>query len=233
MGPDAPARDAHLLVIDDDDRIRALLKQFLSARGYRVSAASDAAQARGLMAALDFDLLIVDVMMPGENGLDLTSSIRSRSRLPILLLTARDLPEDRIEGLRRGADDYLPKPFEPEELLLRVDAILRRAAPPAVASAVAFGACRFDPGRGELTRAGKVVRLTSAEAALLTALAARPGKVIARADLAKGTLADQERSVDVQVTRLRRKIEDDPRQPVHLQTVRGAGYKLVADLAEG
>jgi two-component system phosphate regulon response regulator OmpR len=231
MGPDAPARDAHLLVIDDDDRIRTLTKQFLSAHGYRVSSAADAAQARGLMTALDFDLLIVDVMMPGESGLDLTSSIRGRSRLPILLLTARDLPEDRIEGLRRGADDYLPKPFEPEELLLRVDAILRRAAPPASAAPVAFGACRFNPSRGELTRNGAIVRLTSAESALLTALAARPGKVIARADLAKGTLADQERSVDVQVTRLRRKIEDDPRQPVHLQTVRGAGYKLVAELA--
>src|SRR5262245_53786514 len=128
MGHDAPARDAHLLVIDDDDRIRSLLKRFLSERGYRVSAAGDAEQARSLMSALDFDLLILDVMMPGETGFELTTAIRNRSRLPILLLTARDLPEDRIEGLRRGADDYLPKPFEPEELLLRVDNILRRAA---------------------------------------------------------------------------------------------------------
>jgi two-component system phosphate regulon response regulator OmpR len=229
MGPDAPPRDAHLLVIDDDDRIRSLLKKFLSSQGYRVSAAGDAAQARALMASLDFDLLILDVMMPGESGLDLTAAIRAKSRLPILLLTARGLPEDRIEGLRRGADDYLPKPFEPEELLLRVDNILRRAEPQVAAGPVAFGACRFDPIRGELTRNGEVVRLTSAEAALLSALAARPGKVIPRADLAGGAFAGQERSVDVQVTRLRRKIEDDPRQPVHLQTVRGAGYKLVAD----
>ena len=233
MGHDAPPRHAHLLVIDDDDRIRTLLKRFLSEHGYRVSAAADAEHARALMTALDFDLLIVDVMMPGENGFDLTTAIRNRSRLPILLLTARDLPEDRIEGLRRGADDYLPKPFEPEELLLRVDAILRRAAPPLASAPVEFGACRFDPGRGELTREGEVVRLTSAEAALLTALAARPGKVISRADLAGGAFAGQERSVDVQVTRLRRKIEADPRQPVHLQTVRGAGYKLVADPVAG
>lgn len=230
--PAAPDRDAHILVVDDDDRIRELLKQFLSKRGYRVSAAADAAHARALMASLDFDLLVLDVMMPGESGFALTADIRSRSRLPILLLTARDLPEDRIEGLRRGADDYLPKPFEPEELLLRIDAILRRAAPPQVQGAVAFGDCRFDVDRGELTRNGAVIRLTSAEAALLSALAARPGEVISRVDLARGTLAGQERSVDVQVTRLRRKIEADPRQPVHLQTVRGAGYKLVADLAE-
>jgi two-component system phosphate regulon response regulator OmpR len=229
MGPDAPSRDAHLLVIDDDDRIRSLLKKFLSAQGYRVSAAGDAAQARALMGSLDFDLLILDVMMPGESGLDLTAAIRAKSRLPILLLTARGLPEDRIDGLRRGADDYLAKPFEPEELLLRVDNILRRAEPSAAAGPVTFGACRFDPARGELTRNGDVVRLTSAEAALLAALAARPGKAIPRADLAGGAFAGQERSVDVQVTRLRRKIEDDPRQPVHLQTVRGAGYKLVAD----
>ena len=231
MAHDAPARDAHLLVIDDDDRIRSLLKRFLSEHGYRVSTAQDAAHARGLMTTLDFDLLIVDVMMPGESGFDLVSAIRRRSRLPILLLTARDMPEDRIEGLRRGADDYLPKPFEPEELLLRVDAILRRAAPTSNALVVTFGPCRFDVERGELTREGALVRLTSAEAALLSALAARPGEVIARADLARGTLAGQERSVDVQVTRLRRKIEHDPREPAHLQTVRGAGYKLVADVA--
>lgn len=228
MPPNAPSRDSHLLVVDDDDRIRTLLKRFLTDRGYRVSAAADAEHARALMKSLDFDLLILDVMMPGESGFDLTSAIRERSRVPILLLTARDLPEDRIEGLQRGADDYLPKPFEPEELLLRVDAILRRAAPRAAADAVEFGACRYVPDRGELSRSGKIVRLTSTEAALLSALAARPGEVIARADLAKGTLRGQERSVDVQVTRLRRKIEDDPRQPLHLQTVRGAGYRLIA-----
>ncbi len=225
------SRDAHLLVVDDDDPIRSLLKRFLSERGYRVTTARDAGQARTLLDTLDFDLLILDVMMPGEDGFSLTQAVRTESQVPILLLTARDLPEDRIEGLRRGADDYLPKPFEPEELLLRIDAILRRARPVLPEGEVAFGACRFDLRRQELTRDGEAVRLTSAEAALLAALSARPGEVLTRTELAKRTSAGQERTIDVQVTRLRRKIEADPRDPVFLQTVRGAGYKLVADPA--
>ncbi len=219
---------AHVLIVDDDDRIRTLLRTYLTGQGFGVTTAADAERARTLLEGMDFDLLIIDVNMPGEDGFDLTQSLRAHSAVPIVLLTARDLPEDRIEGLRRGADDYLPKPFEPEELVLRLEAILRRAGPPPSPREVNFGDCRFDLSEGELTRAGAPVRLTSAEAALLTALATRPGAVISRHELSEATSAGQERSVDVQVTRLRRKIEDDPRRPLHLQTVRGAGYKLVA-----
>jgi two-component system phosphate regulon response regulator OmpR len=231
MTTSVSSRDAHILVVDDDDPIRTLLKRFLSERGFRVTVAPNAAKARALLDTLDFDLLILDVMMPGEDGFSLTEGVRTESQVPILLLTARDLPEDRIEGLRRGADDYLPKPFEPEELVLRIDAILRRARPALPEGEVAFGECRFDLRRQELTRAGAPVKLTSAEAALLMALSARPGEVLTRTELAKRTSAGQERTIDVQVTRLRRKIEADPREPVYLQTVRGAGYKLVADPA--
>ncbi len=228
------ATGAHLLVVDDDDRIRTLLKRFLSDHGYAVTSAANAERARTLLETLDFDLLILDVMMPGEDGFSLTSALRAKGPTPIILLTARDLPEDRIEGLRRGADDYLPKPFEPEELVLRIEAVLRRAKPTDTASPVlGFGACTYDLERGVLSRDGELVHLTSAEAALLAALAARVGDVISRLELAEQTSAGQERSVDVQVTRLRRKIEVDPRQPVHLQTVRGAGYKLVAAPAGG
>lgn len=227
------APSAHLLVVDDDDRIRTLLKTYMSARGFRVTAAADAARARALLENMAFDLLILDVNLPGEDGFSLTEGLRAHSRVPILLLTARDLPEDRIEGLRRGADDYLPKPFEPEELVLRSLAILRRAGPPPTPREVAFGDCRFDLSAGELSRAGAVIHLTSAEAALLSALAENPGAVVSRFELAEATSAGQERSVDVQVTRLRRKIEDDPKRPLHLQTVRGAGYKLVAAAVSG
>lgn len=231
--PPSDAFKAHVLVVDDDERIRALLQAFLRENGYAVSLAADAARARALMAGMEFDLLVLDVMMPGEDGFALTASLRQTSSVPILLLTARDLPEDRIEGLRHGADDYLPKPFQPEELVLRMDAILRRAAPGLAADTVAFGDCRFNPSTAALTRAGAAVKLTSAEAALLSALAAKPGAVISRTALAKRTSAGQERSIDVQVTRLRRKIEDDPRDPVHLQTVRGEGYKLLAEPVAG
>lgn len=219
---------AHLLVVDDDDRMRDLLSRFLSEAGHRVTTASDAARARALLNTLAFDLLIFDVMMPGEDGLSLTGGVREASSTPIMLLTARDLPEDRIEGLRRGADDYLPKPFEPEELLLRIDAILRRVRSQPAPREVTFGSCWFDPSTGELLRDGRPVRLTAAEAALLVALASKPGEPFTRTELSRKTSTRQERSIDVQVTRLRRKIEDDPRQPMHLQTVRGMGYKLVA-----
>lgn len=219
---------AHILVIDDDARIRNLLKAFLNDKGYAASVAEDAAHARRLLNAMDFDLLIVDVMMPGEDGLALTAGVRDSANTPIILLTARDLPEDRIEGLRAGADDYLAKPFEPEELVLRIDAILRRAAPAPTPVTVMFGPCSFNLHTSELFKSGEPLRLTSAEATLLAVLAARPGQVISRGALATRTSAGQERSVDVQVTRLRRKIEDDPREPRYLQTIRGAGYRLMA-----
>ncbi len=221
--------DPHLLVVDDDDRIRDLLKRFLSMKGYRVTAAADAEAAARLVEALDFDLLILDVMMPGEDGISLTRRLRAKSDVPVLLLTARGLPEDRIEGLGAGADDYLGKPFEPEELALRAAAILRRRPKRAERREISLGACKFDLERCELRKHGQIVRLTDSEGALLKALAVRPDEVVPREELVKLTAAALERSVDVQITRLRRKIEEDPRAPVYLQTVRGSGYRLSPD----
>jgi two-component system, OmpR family, phosphate regulon response regulator OmpR len=224
-------QDPHLLVVDDDERLRALLQRYLSENGFRVSAASNAADARTLMKSMAFDLLIVDVMMPGENGFDFTRSIRATSGMPVLMLTAKGEAEDRIKGLECGADDYLPKPFEPRELLLRVAALLRRAAPPAEKATgdLSMGECRFDPARGLLTRRGKPVRLTSSEATLLQLFAANPGRPFSRTDLCARLGVALERTIDVQVTRLRRKIEEDPKLPLYLQTVRGVGYVLVPD----
>ncbi len=221
---------AHLLVVDDDDRIRELLKRYLSENGFRTSVASNAIDARKLMSAVEFDLLILDVMMPGESGFELTESIRTISDVPVLLLTARGLPEDRIEGLERGADDYLSKPFEPRELLLRVNALLRRARPVALnRQELTFGPCTFSVGRGELRFDGQLVKLTAGETALLKVLAQKPRTAISREILAKQTSTAMERSIDVQVTRIRKKIEEDPRAPIYLQTVRGVGYALMAD----
>jgi two-component system phosphate regulon response regulator OmpR len=226
--------DRHLLVVDDDDRIRDLLKEYLSRSGFRVTAAPDAAAARRLMQAIDFDLLVVDVMMPGEDGLSLTRALRARpgaaGRTPVLILTARGLPGDRIEGLSTGADDYLAKPFEPQELLLRIEAILRRAgASPAAARRVRLGRFTFDAGRGELTEGEEPVRLTEAEVRLLRQLAHAAHAPVDRLELARDTADATGRAVDIQVTRLRRKIEADPKNPRYLQTVRGVGYMLAPD----
>lgn len=221
---------AHILVVDDDDRIRALLKRFLTDNGFRASLAADAKEAKTLLGSVEFDLLILDVMMPGLSGFDLTEQIRGASNVPIMLLTARGLPEDRIEGLERGADDYLSKPFEPRELLLRINALLRRARPQARdRQSLAFGGCTFSPGRGELRRGEDLVKLTAGELALMRALSQKPGTAISRTTLAEQTAAVMERSVDVQVTRLRKKIEDDPKSPIYLQTIRGVGYALMPD----
>lgn len=221
---------AHLLVVDDDDRIRTLLKRYLSENGFRTSVASDAQQARTLMGSVEFDLLILDVMMPGETGFELTESIRGASNIPILLLTARGQPEDRITGLERGADDYLSKPFEPRELLLRINALLRRTQSAALEKRqLNFGDCVFSLGRCELRKGGELVKLTAGEAALLKALAQKPREAISREALAAQTDTGMERSIDVQVTRLRKKIEENPRTPIYLQTVRGIGYALMAD----
>ncbi len=221
----------HLLIVDDDTRIRTLLQRYLSENGYRVTAAKDATEARQLMASLDFDFIVLDVMMPGEDGFSLTKAIREKSNVPILLLTARGESGDRIEGLERGADDYLPKPFEPRELLLRIATILRRAGTPTetVRAIIQLGACRFDAERGELMRDGKPVKLTSAELQLMRVLAANPGQTFTRTDLSQRMGEVLERTVDVQITRLRRKIEVDPKLPLYLQTVRGIGYVLMPD----
>lgn len=228
--------ERHLLVVDDDDRIRDLLKEYLTRAGFRVSAAPGGAAARKLMETLDFDLAVFDVMMPGEDGFSLTRWLRERKgaagRTPVLMLTARGLPEDRIEGLKLGADDYLAKPFEPEELLLRIEAILRRAQARPVAATtalVSLGRCRFDTERGELSCDGAQVRLTEAEVALLRRLARSPHEPVERMELAKETVDPSGRAIDVQVTRLRRKIETDPKAPRYLQTVRGIGYLLAPD----
>jgi len=231
MNSPTALQDPHLLVVDDDERLRALLQRYLSTNGFRVSAAANAADARALMKSMAFDLLILDVMMPGESGYELTESVRAHSSVPILMLTAKGEAEDRIQGLERGADDYLPKPFEPRELVLRVSALLRRAAPPSRAahSEVRMGDCIYDPERGQLRRKGKPVKLTSSESALLQLFAANAGRSYSRTDLCARLGVALERSIDVQVTRLRRKIEEDPKLPLYLQTVRGVGYVLVPD----
>jgi two-component system phosphate regulon response regulator OmpR len=226
----ADAAHRHLLVVDDDDRIRDLLKQYLTRAGFRVTTAGDAAGARKLLEMLDFDLLILDVMMPGEDGLSLTRWVRKRGVTPVLILTARGLADERIEGLSQGADDYLIKPFEPQELLLRAEAILRRTGLRAPGPRkVKLGDFDFDLDRSELTRQGSPVRLTESEGQLLRLLAQNAHAPVDRLDLARDTADSTGRAVDVQVTRLRRKIEADPRNPRYLQTVRGVGYMLSPD----
>jgi two-component system phosphate regulon response regulator OmpR len=226
---------AHILVVDDDQRLRELLRNFLSRSGFRVTVAGNAAEARERLGSMDFDLMVLDVMMPGESGLDLTAALRHQKKpLPILMLTAMGEAKDRIAGLERGVDDYLPKPFEPRELLLRIGTILRRAAPPAAppaalpATIVRMGGMRFDTRRGELTAGDKRIKLTDAERALLSVFALNLGQDMSRDTLARLVGGEVNvRTIDVQVTRLRRKIEDDPKFPRYLQTVRGTGYRLV------
>ena len=224
-----PENAAHLLVVDDDRRIRVLLSRFLSAEGYRVTTAATAAEARLKLDGLSFDLLILDVMMPGETGFELARSIRKTSAVPILMLTARDEKESRIEGLETGADDYLSKPFEPRELSLRIANILKRAKPamPPPAESVRFGQFVFHIGRGELRRGEDIVRLTDREREMLRILSASPGETVPRMALSGNGGSLNERAVDVQVNRLRRKIERDPANPLIVQTVRGIGYRLV------
>jgi len=223
--------EPHLLVVDDDARLRDLLRRYLSENGFRVTVAADATEARANLASFAFDLIVLDVMMPGESGLDLTGALRASGRgprLPVLLLTAMAEPEDRVNGLEQGADDFLAKPFEPRELVLRIRNIIeRRGVADEPARSIRFGGFRFDPARGELFRGGEIVRLTAAEAGLLSSLAARAGEAVSREDLSQSAqFGGNIRNVDVQMTRLRRKIEPDPRYPRYLQTVRGTGYAL-------
>jgi two-component system, OmpR family, phosphate regulon response regulator OmpR len=226
--------EPHLLVVDDDPRLRELLRRYLSESGFRVTAAADTEEARGALASFAFDLVVLDVMMPGESGLDLTRALRAEGqprRLPILLLTAKAEPEDRVNGLEQGADDFLAKPFEPRELVLRIRNILERVAPPEpTEKAVRFGGFRFDLLRGELSRGDNVVHLTAAETGLLAALAAKAGQAVSREDLSQSAqFRGNVRNVDVQMTRLRRKVEVDSRYPRYLHTVRGTGYVLKPD----
>jgi two-component system phosphate regulon response regulator OmpR len=223
--------EPHLLVVDDDLRLQELLRRYLSENGFRVTTAADAAEARANLASFAFDLVVLDVMMPGENGLDLTRALRREGRVPVLLLTAMAEPEDRVNGLEQGADDYLSKPFEPRELVLRIRNLLqRRPAADADRREVRFGGCRFDLARSELFRGGDPIHLTAAEAGLLTSLAQNAGEAVSREELSlSGQFSGNVRNVDVQMTRLRRKIERDPRFPRYLQTVRGTGYVLKPD----
>jgi two-component system phosphate regulon response regulator OmpR len=229
------ALHAHILVVDDDERLRRLLVRYLTDHGFRVTAAADAAEARACLRSLRPDLMILDVTMPGETGLELVDDLRRGGdpELPVLLLTARGAPEDRIAGFEAGADDYLGKPFDPYELVLRARALLRRAGSVGTASAVDIGPVRlgdaeFDPARGELRNAAGPIRLTGGEIALLTALARKPNEILSREEIAEALGMEEpgERAIDVQVTRLRRKIERDSREPRFLHTVRGRGYVL-------
>ena len=229
--PDTLADDApHLLIVDDDRRIRDLLSRFLSGEGYRVTTAETAADARAKLKSLSFDLLILDVMMPGESGFDFAKSMRAASNdVPILMLTARDAAESRIKGLEMGADDYLSKPFEPRELSLRIANILKRAQPavaPPVES-VRFGPFVYHLARGELRKGEEIIKLTDREREMLRILAGTPGETVSRMALAGNGESVSERAVDVLVNRLRRKIERDPANPLYVQTVRGIGYRLV------
>lgn len=233
--PELP--EAHVLVVDDDERIRGLIQKFLARNGYWVTTARDAAHCRRLLTGLEFDILVLDVMMPGEDGFALTKDLRQTLTTPILLLTAKGDADDRIRGLEVGADDYLAKPFEPRELLLRINAILRRVPKTEIIGeapkSLTLGDVRYDIVRGELWRGEDIVRLTATESALMKIFAATPNEPIARSKLVEDLGSDdgqaQERAVDVQITRLRKKLESDPKTPRYLQTVRGAGYMLAPD----
>jgi two-component system, OmpR family, phosphate regulon response regulator OmpR len=224
---------AHILVVDDDDRLRDLLKKYLSDNGFRVTAAEDAQAARAKMASIAFDLIVLDRMMPGETGLEFAAAIRDSNTVPILMLTAMAETDDRISGLEVGADDYLTKPFEPRELLLRINSILRRLPveiDEMVPTEARLGEFVFNLEREELRQGNDMIGLTTAEARLLKILAEKPGAIFSR-DYLMDLVAPGggERTVDVQVNRLRHKIEPDPKLPRYLQTVRGQGYILRPD----
>lgn len=226
----------HILIIDDDDKIRTLLKEFLVRNNFLCTMARDAAQARRLLTGLEFDLLVLDVMMPGENGIDLIKSLRETLATPIILLTAKAGMDERIAGLEAGADDYLTKPFEPKELILRINAILRRVTDVSAeqdTKSLTLGEITYDLLLGELRNGTRLIKLTSTESSLMRIFAANRDQAIDRlrliGDLAKDGQAIQERAIDVQITRLRKKIEPDPKNPRYLQTVRGAGYMLAPD----
>jgi two-component system, OmpR family, phosphate regulon response regulator OmpR len=229
----APEDDAaHVLVVDDDRRIRVLLSTYLGKHGYRVTIAASAQEARAFLESISFDIIVLDVMMPGENGFDFAASLRRTSQVPILMLTARTESNDRVRGLEIGVDDYLGKPHEPKELLLRIGSILRRtkSEPPKTGIAVVrFGPFCFSLERGELRAHDEVVRLTERERDMLRLLCANCGESVSREALTGSGAAANERTIDVQINRLRRKIESDPANPVYLQTARGAGYRLIID----
>ncbi len=224
----------HILVVDDDDRLRSLLSKYLSEQGFMVTSVASAVEARGKLSAFIFDLLILDVMMPTETGLEFLSSWPDR-KIPVLMLSAMGETEDRIKGLELGAEDYLTKPFEPKELVLRIRAILRRVFTHEEKSQIVqFGEYRFDLSNSQLKRGDEVIYLTSNEAALLKALAQQAGTALSREELAKLIGGGgNERSIDVQMLRLRKKIEENDSKPLYIQTIRGAGYVLYGQKSGG
>lgn len=224
-----PDNAPHILVVDDDSRIRDLLTRYLSENGYRVTPASDAASARAALRGLTFDLIILDVMMPGQSGFEFAHDLRQTMTVPICMLTALSEKDHRVQGFEAGVDDYIPKPFEPRELLIRVRNILRRGRPVPVMEEVRMGPFTFNLARGELKQGDTPVKLTERERDLLRQFAQRSGLPIARHELASDDSTGSERAIDVQVNRLRRKIETNPTNPVYLQTVRGKGYILYTD----
>jgi two-component system, OmpR family, phosphate regulon response regulator OmpR len=229
---DLPDQAPHILVVDDDRRVRELLSRYLFEQGFRVTAAANTEEARAKAQSLVFDALVLDVMMPGENGFDYARKVRETSRVPILMLTARSNPNDRVTGLEIGADDYLPKPFDPRELILRLNNIINRAAGPrreVGGDVVTFGPFSYRIDRGELRREDEMIRITEREREILTILASAHGANVEREALAGAGGAAAERTIDVQINRLRRKTEVDPANPTFLQTVRGVGYRLAVD----
>lgn len=230
-----PDEAPHVLVVDDDRRLRDLLARFLGDHGYRVTTAANAAEADSRLSNLVFDAIVLDIMMPGENGFDFARRFRGTSNIPILMLTARADSADRINGLELGVDDYLSKPFEPRELILRLGNILKRTVVVETAQSgtrpdfVRFGPFIYGLARGELRQGEETIRLTEREREILTTLAEHASEQVPREQLAAQGSAINDRTIDVQINRLRRKIERDPADPLYLQTVRGIGYRLVTD----
>ena len=216
----------HILVVDDDDKIRELIKQFLNEKGFIVSTAANANEAKSRMEIFNFNLMVLDVMMPGQDGYDLTKEIKESGNIPIILLTAKGEVEHRIHGLGLGADDYLGKPFEPEELLLRIKNIIKKNIPPDVLASSKIGEAELNLNKMTIKLKEKVQKINSTEKKVLLKMLASPGKIFSRSEIGKISQISKERSIDVMITRLRKKIELNPKNPKFLQTIRGSGYVL-------
>jgi two-component system, OmpR family, phosphate regulon response regulator OmpR len=220
----------HILIVDDDDKIRDLLKQYLKNNNFFVSTAINASDAEEKLKIVKFDLAIIDIMMPGKDGLQLTKEIRDKIDLPIILLTAKGEAEDRVRGLELGAEDYLPKPFEPKELLLRIKNVIKRIKKDNhIITAIKIGKANVNIKKMEIYKDKKIIKINASEKILLENMITSAGKIFSREEISKITNLTQERSIDVLVTRLRQKIEPDPKNPKYLQTVRGTGYVLWLD----
>ena len=217
---------AHILVVDDDDRIRELLKEYLTEENYLISTSNNAENAKQKIEIIKFDIIILDIMMPGQSGLDLTHSLREKINTPIILLTAMGEPNERIEGLEKGADDYLAKPFEPKELVLRIKNILKKTESKIQVNEIEFNEININLKKLVITKKNNSHKINNTEKIILEKMINSPGQTFSREQIGKLIKIDKERSIDVIITRLRKKIEDDPKNPKYLQTIRGAGYVL-------